>query len=252
MGAGNLAWSLIPALQRANYQVEQLISRNSEALIEFQQAFDIPQVTSDLKQVDEEVEAIILTVSDQAIAEVAKQLPSNRYTLIHCSGNTPLSILPLEDHVYTGVLYPLQSFTKGTLSDFDSIPLFLETQAGNSLPLEELGNALSSRVYWLTSEKRKTLHLGAVWANNFSNLMYRYAEELLADHTDLDFNVYLPLLEGHIHKLKEFSPSQLQTGPAVRGDVPTLLDHIEQLDSYPSLEKIYRLLSQQLNSSLKM
>lgn len=230
--------------------MRQLISRNLESLEEFQRVYQLPQITTRLAEMDEEVDAVIVTVSDHAIAQVAQQLPLRAYTLIHCSGNTPLSSLSQAGHSSTAVLYPLQSFTKGVLADFQQIPLFLETHADCNFPLEELAKALSTQVYQLTSEQRKTLHVGAVWANNFTNLLYRYAEQLLADRTDLDFSVYQPLLQGHIQKLKELSPSHLQTGPAVRGDLSTITDHLKQLQDYPDLEALYLLLSKRINPEL--
>ena len=163
-----------------------------------------------------------------------------------------MSSLSLEGQSSTAVLYPLQSFSKGVVSDFEQIPLFLERQGNSNFPLEELAQALSTQVYWLTSQQRKTLHLGAVWANNFTNLMFRYAEQLLVDQTELDFSVYQPLLEGHIQKLKELSPALLQTGPAVRGDLPTLRDHLKQLEGYPAMETLYVLLSRHINSDLEI
>ncbi len=252
VGAGNLAWSLIPALQHAGYQVIQLVSRNHQTLAAFQKAFDISRITQSLSEIDCESDAIFLTVGDSAIASVAEYLSNLPIPLIHCSGSMPLSILPQHAQAYTAVLYPLQSFTKGVIVDFHKIPLFGETQKEFIPVFEALALSLSPTYHWLDSQGRKTLHLGAVWANNFSNLMYRYTEELLSRETELDFSIYLPLLEGQLRKLQDLSPKEAQTGPAIRGDLNTLEVHLKMLSAHPDLNKLYKILSQGINPNLQL
>lgn len=76
---------------------------------------------------------------------------------------------------YYGVLYPLQTFTKKRDLDFKEIPLCIEASNPEVLEvLRGLTRLLSVRVEEISSEKRKTLHLAAVFANNFVNHLYRY------------------------------------------------------------------------------
>ena len=252
IGAGNLAWSLIPALQHAGYHITQLVSRNYHTLVDFQKAFGISRITQSLSEIDKECDAIFLTVSDSAIASTAEYLLNHPIHLIHCSGSMPLSILPQNAQANTAVLYPLQSFSRGLIVDFYKIPLFGETQKEFMPVLEALALSLSPTYHWLDSRGRKTLHLGAVWANNFSNLMYRYTEELLAQEIGLDFSIYLPLLEGQLGKLQDLSPAEAQTGPAIRGDLNTLEAHLQMLSKHPELRKLYKILSQRINPDLEL
>ncbi|MEM7660591.1 MAG: Rossmann-like and DUF2520 domain-containing protein, partial [Bacteroidota bacterium] len=182
VGAGNLAWSLIPALQAAGHHVHQLISRNPQRLAEYGRAFHIAALHESMDALLPSSEICILCVPDQAIEQGVKELsrlPFRPLTL-HVSGTTPLSKLKgLGKKV--GVLYPLQTFSRGKQVSFQGIPLCLEgTQTSQPL-LTRLGSSLSDSVQWMDSETRLRLHLGAVLVSNFPNALFRLAEEQLQD-----------------------------------------------------------------------
>ncbi len=64
VGAGNLSWSLIPALQSAGVKVDQLISRNEKKLRLFQQRFSIVHTSVSVKDLREGADLVFLTVND--------------------------------------------------------------------------------------------------------------------------------------------------------------------------------------------
>ena len=251
IGAGNLAWSLIPNLQKAGFQVNQLISRSEEKRKLFQQTFYITDAGENIAEINPQADLIFLTVSDQAITRVGEELASylpETAICVHTSGSTPLSDLSLLGE-NTGVFYPLQSFTRNQVSPFEMIPLFLEGSDYVLSVLKPIAKALSENVYIFDSEERRQLHLGAVWVNNFTNLMYRSAGKLIGD---LPFDVYRPLIEGHLEKVFQLGPEATQTGPAVRGDVSTLKKHLALLEEYPELRALYLKLSQEINPGLDL
>lgn len=56
----------------------------------------------------------------------------------------------------------------------------------------------------------------------------------------------LPLLEQTVDKLHKLSPSEAQTGPAVRNDFKVINAHLEMLDSKPRLRTLYQELTSQI------
>ena len=94
------------------------------------------------------------------------------------------------------------------------------------------------------------LFRSAVFTCNFSNHMYAIAEQLLATE-GVPFSVMLPLVRETARKVESMSPSDAQTGSAVRGDRKVIEEHLALLKDYPEYADIYRLISTDINKELK-
>ncbi len=113
-----------------------------------------------------------------------------------------------------------------------------------------LAGLLSERVEEISSEKRKTLHLAAVFANNFVNHFYGIAGKIL-EKEELDFSLLRPLIFETAHKVMLLSPEQAQTGPARRGDEGILNMHKSLLKDEPKLLKLYTLISDSIRETIQ-
>lgn len=185
----------------------------------------------------------LISVSDKAVGEVATALPLPAGAVVaHTAGSVPLDALPA--HARRAVFYPLQTFTKGRSVDFSQIPLFLETDDSPLRPaLEAFARRLSHTVVWADSACRAKVHLAAVFACNFVNHMYAVGEGIVRS-AGLPFDVLKPLLaETAAKALDAASPADVQTGPAVRNDLPTMARHRALLAAAPRLENIYSIIS---------
>ena len=179
----------------------------------------------------------IIAVKDDAVAAVARLCPESAL-VVHTAGSVAMDALPQQRR---GVLYPMQSFTKGRRIDWSRVPFFIEASSEEDTALlEAFARRLSSSVWRLSSEQRKTLHLAAVWVSNFPNHLWTVASDLLA-RENLPFSVMLPLIEETAAKVHELSPREAQTGPARRGDVKVMQAHEAMLPE--DLRLIYHLLS---------
>lgn len=233
IGSGNVAFHLYKAFSDKGLNVSLINSRTIENL-------------------DDSFNSIIVSVSDKAISEVsdaiALRLPRYEGIVAHTAGSVPLDILlPLFHNC--GVFYPLQTFNKNIpIPDFSIIPVFVEGNNEKALSLlQSLASSVSRNVYALDSEKREKLHLASVFACNFTNAMYGVADEILKD-TGIPFSALLPLIERTAAKVHETSPSDCQTGPAIRGDYSVMQHHLEMLASHPDLQRLYSLVSSLISS----
>jgi len=95
----------------------------------------------------------------------------------------------------------------------------------------------------LDSEKRKVLHIAAVFACNFTNYLYTLSEQILLKE-GLDFNLMRPMILETAEKAQQFSPADAQTGPGVRNDAETMKKHLDYLKNDPELHELYLKLSQ--------
>lgn len=179
----------------------------------------------------------IIAVKDDAVAEVARLCPSSAL-VVHTAGSVAMDVIPQQRR---GVLYPMQSFTKGRRIDWSRVPFFIEASSeADCALLETFAHRLSSSVFRLTSEQRKTLHLAAVWVSNFPNHLWTVASDLL-EREGVPFSVMLPLIEETAAKVQELTPREAQTGPARRADQKVMQAHEAMLPD--DLRLLYHLLS---------
>ena len=145
--------------------------------------------------------------------------------------------------------YPLQTFSKNKSIDFSNIPLCLEASNENALTLlKGIAGKLSSNITEVDSDKRKILHLAAVFACNFTNHLYALADEVLTAN-GLDFDILRPLIEETVSKVQNELPLNVQTRPAIRNDNETIKKHEELLKQQPALLEIYKTLSDSIKNS---
>lgn len=247
IGSGNLAWHLAPALDNAGYVVREVYSRNprhAEALTERLYQAD---VKASLDFSTSKSRLFIIATSDDAIQQVAMNIVlPDEATLVHCSGSQPLDILRFSAAAHTGVLYPLQSFSKSKRVDFRTIPVFVESSSPEAERLlMTMGKAISQKVRKITSEERKALHVAAVFASNFPNHMLAIAKSILQANS-LEFDLVKPLIRETMEKALALDPASGQTGPAVRGDLQVLDRHMEFLQEDEKVAEIYRVISQHI------
>lgn len=248
IGAGNVAHHLAPALLKAGFNLCQVYSRTIEAARELGRKTGITY-TSDVSAIYPDCDIYIFCVSDDALVSLFKSIRINKDALvIHTSGSLPMDIFKPYTSRY-GVLYPLQTFTKKRDLDFKEIPLCLEASDPIILgELREIAGMLSMRVEEISSDKRKVLHMAAVFANNFVNHLYNIAGKIL-EKEELNFDLLRPLIFETAHKVMLMSPESAQTGPARRGDESILNMHKSLLKVDPKLSSLYTLMSDSIRET---
>ena len=145
--------------------------------------------------------------------------------------------------LHYGVLYPMQTFSKEREVNFREIPCFVEANDKYSKDmLLSLAGSISDRIYELSSDDRKYLHLAAVFACNFANHCYALSADVL-QKKGLPFDVMLPLIDETARKVHELSPQTAQTGPAVRYDENVIRAQSQLLKDNPIVKDIYERMS---------
>ena len=236
-GAGNLAYHLATMLQ--NVAQIQLYNRDvikSQALAT---ELNVEATTNKEAFLDQK-DFIFLAVADDALAEVSKECFTTDAIVIHSSGAKPLAVL--EGNKNTAVVYPLQTFTKGTALNYTSIPFFLETASiAIEAKLDKVFSLLSINLLKLNSTDRLKLHAAAVFCSNFINAQFIAADALLGEHSEALLPHLKKLSEEVVRKAFANKPSMVQTGPAKRKDVRTMQQHLSLLK--PAEQDLYKYIS---------
>ena len=184
----------------------------------------------------------IYSVKDEALVEVVARVKGKEKALhLHTSGTMPITVFGA-DKPHAGIFYPFQTFSKArVIEDFSTVPVFFEARGIDDISaVYSLALTINSHVYEASQQDRERLHVAGVFTNNFTNLMYTMAAELLKS-THIPFSALLPLIDETAAKIHSMAPRDAQTGPARRGDENVMNHHMQLLNE--EQREIYRLLS---------
>ena len=215
IGSGNLATQLSLALKDAGQEIVQIFSRTSAHAKELADKIGCAY-TASLEAVQKDADIYILAVKDDALAALAANLCAARTDalFLHTAGSMPMDVFKGHALQY-GVLYPMQTFSKNRRVNFREIPCFIEASSPSAL------------------------------ACNLTNHCYRLAERVL-EAEQIDFRLFLPLIEETSRKVRTLSPKDAQTGPMVRYDQNVMQMQMAMLPDDRTRE-IYRLMAESIH-----
>ncbi|NER14031.1 DUF2520 domain-containing protein [Leptobacterium flavescens] len=245
LGAGNVATHLFEAFSSSqDIRLLQWFGRDKKHIEKYKDKVDVTEELSDLKPAD----VYIVAISDDAIGPFSETLPFKNSLVAHTSGSVDINALDSKHR--RGVFYPLQTLSRGKKTDFNNIPLCLEAEKKEDLDtLKTLAEAISQKIYEVNSEQRRSMHLAAVFVNNFVNHLYQIGSDI-CHFNDLSFEILQPLIEETSKKIKELPPYEAQTGPAKRGDAKTIEKQLYMLEnSFPQYTELYKTLTSSILSA---
>jgi len=237
VGAGRVANALCRQLYSSGHKIGLIVSeteKNGKILADYcktswSRDLIFPELT----------DIIFVAVPDQKLKSVLDTLKCGSETLVvHTAGSIGIEVFP--KHLKRkGIFYPLQTFSPKRKVIFTNVPIFLESSDRfSSVIMERLAESIGGKVYLANSEQRRMMHVAAVFASNFTNLMLTVSKELTLK-SDFPFEVMKPLIEETIYKAMDIGPENSQTGPAIRNDQNTIEKHLELLSFSPELKRLY-------------
>jgi predicted short-subunit dehydrogenase-like oxidoreductase (DUF2520 family) len=244
IGSGNVAAVLGRKFRAAGHHILQVASRNAADASAL--AYEWNTVSTNyFSAINREAEVYIIAVTDEAIDEVVRELKLPGKVVAHTAASVPKEILKNVTEHY-GVFYPLQSLRKD-MKKLPDMPVFFDGSDDlTKKKLKTLASTVSEeKIAEADDEARLKLHAAAVVVSNFTNHLYALAEEYCRQE-GLDFRQLLPLIEETALRLRDISPKEAQTGPAIRHDSETIHKHLEQLKNHPQLKNIYVLLTESI------
>lgn len=186
---------------------------------------------------------IVLAVPDDAIGAVASALAaagavSREQVVLHLSGlHGRDALAPLaRSGAALGSMHPLQ-----TVSDPETAPerwrgayAAVEGDDRAVREGERLARLLGLTPFRLESGQKAAYHAGAVMVGNYAVALAGAAARLARSAgvpADLAARMYLPLLAGALENLGRQSIATALTGPVRRGDLNTIREHLDALQS---------------------
>ncbi len=183
---------------------------------------------------------LLLTVPDDMLPNVVRVLADSgalregQY-VVHTSGRHGLGVLAPAAAVGAKViaLHPAMTFT-GTAVDLerlDGCVFGLTAGPAERALAEQLVGELGGRPTWVPEEMRTLYHAGlAHGANHLVTLVSEAMDLLSAAGADDPAGTLRPLLEAALDNALAHGDAAL-TGPIVRGDVKTVIAHLEDIEA---------------------
>lgn len=240
VGKGTVSKHLQQVFSKTNdVNVIQVLSSREKALSKALKEASKQHIT-------EQPNVYIIAVIDDVIRTVSKAFNDSKKLIVHTSGSVAMDTLPTG--IKRGIFYPLQTFSEGKNVDFKTIPICIEAEKKEDLELlQKLAESISESVYEISSEQRKSLHLAAVFVNNFTNHLYHIGNEICKEN-GVSFDILKPLILETVKKMDMLSPTNAQTGPAKRNDEQTIKRHLNQLTDKTHKE-VYQILTKSINET---
>lgn len=212
VGAGSVGSNLAHAFELKGIRVELVHGR---------------PITADPSPIVElpPADCYIYAIADHALKDVVAKIHAPQALHLHTSGSMPIDVFG-DDKPHAGVMYFFQSFSRSHLiDDWSSIPCFIEGRNIDDIAaIYSLAQNLTGHIYEASQHDRERLHVAGVFANNCTNLMYRMAAQVLRG-TQIPFEALLPLIDQTAAKVHTMTPTEAQTGPAMRDDIDVIMRH---------------------------
>ena len=244
IGAGKLATKFGIACKETGFDILQVYNRTPTAGEVLATTLSSEYI-NDLRLISADADLYCIAVTDSVIEDITSQLHLIDKPVVHFSGTLDIDVLKSCSHLY-GALYPPQTFLKDSVINFKAIPFCIEANCAESeTVLRSFASSLSDNVITVTFQQRKIIHLSAIFASNFTNLMYSISEQLLKT-SGLSMNLLQPLIKQTALNASCEDIFGKQTGPAIREDFEVIQTHLELLANDPEYKTIYQLLSDQI------
>ena len=232
IGGGRVGKGLSLAFSRCGYDVVGVAGRSPR---EKQMIFETAAV-------------IFLTVPDDALAGVARELPWRAgKSAVHCSGAAELSVL---DHAkkagaQVGGFHPLQMFADAEVSarGLKACAIAVEAEDPLAATLLRMVADVGARPLRVPPGTRAAYHAAAHYAGPFITALLAEAVTIwgrVGIREEDALAALLPLARGSLDAMAHSGLSQAMAGSVARGDVHTLQRHLHSLAALdPALKDFY-------------
>ena len=238
IGAGVVGTALALRLHEKGYPVVAVASRSESSAEKLADAVSGCQAYKSKQVVADVSDLVLITTPDDNIPEVVLELSWRAgQSVIHCSGVDSLDVLQKakDDGAYVGGFHPLQTFAS-LAKAIENIPgstFALEAEEPLLSILKGMTEALEGNYVVLGLGDKPLYHAAAVIACNYTVTLMKMATDLwrtFGVSPDEATKAIMPLLHGTINNIENVGLPNCLTGPIARGDVGTVLKHLEAME----------------------
>lgn len=243
LGSGNVATNLAKAFYNKGFKIDYIYSNTLDNATTLAQKVNA-QPINQLNEISFESDLLIVALKDDVIVDVLKKTVNISGLIVHTSGSFDTAKLKPYSKRY-GCMYPFQTFRKEIETKLDEIHFFIEANTlEDNRAVKTVAKLFSNQVVEMTSKERKSLHIAGVGLNNFTHYLLSITKQYCEENNLKPEYLTNLLMQTVNNSFYVDGALNMQTGPARRGDVAIVKEHIDQLDNSPKYQKIYKTFSQ--------
>ena len=241
IGAGRLGASLGHTLARKGFNIKGLSCRRLSSARESARLIGRGKATASSVRAAAGADILFLCIPDDSVAKTAVLLAASSLdwrgrTVFHSSGLLSARVLdPLRKKgAFTASFHPIQTFARKETRPglFKGIGYGLEGDAEALMTAGKIIRRLGGHALFLAEADKPLYHAACVLCSGGTAALLGSAFALL-ESRGLGENearkVLLPLAQRTLQNVKEIGAGPAVTGPFVRGDVRTILEHLRAL-----------------------
>jgi len=255
IGAGPVGLTMGRLFSDAGHKIVYFLSRNEKNRQKAKEFSRALKTGSRFSQVDEDFDILFISTPDDTIAEIAERIApqiksSRNFYAGHFSGSIPSSVLrPLKNKgCRIGSLHPLQTFAspEETINTFAGTYICVEGDKEAVNLFSRLATEIGGNPFSISTDKKPLYHAAAVIACNYLVTLVNEAQRLLQEigiNKENAAKMLLPLIKATVKNIETVGIPEALTGPIARGDVATVLNHIENIkEKTPEFLALYAIL----------
>jgi predicted short-subunit dehydrogenase-like oxidoreductase (DUF2520 family) len=247
IGAGTVGSTIAGALSAKGYRIVSVISRTGHDAIALAKIVKGKKASTQVSDIDSATQIIIIAVTDDAIAEVAKELSKLKHLRFkkifaaHLSGvHSSDALEPLQRKgALVASLHPIQTFPKVIkpsqgITKLRGIYYGIEGEPNAIVYAERIVKDLEGKSVVIPQELKPLYHVACVFASNYMMIYLNTISELTkllklnASWTE----VFGPLMTTTMENIIKHSAGASLTGPIIRNDTSTIEQHLTSLSRF--------------------
>ena len=249
VGPGNLGSALAIELYRAGYPIRAIVRRSTSKITRPKAL--ARRVKAELVTIGEhpiETDIAWLTVPDDAIANVARQLAALQSwkgkTVFHSSGAlTSEELAPLWDKgASVASVHPLMTFVAGKKPSWRSVSFAIEGDDDAVHLAKQIATDLGGRAFDIDRRSKVLYHVFGAFASPLVIALMSTMEqvaEAAGIPQEKAKEMMRPLLGETLNNYLRADAASAFSGPLVRGDTQTVRKHLAHLERIPEAREVY-------------
>lgn len=240
IGAGKLAFSIVPAMFEKNYKIISVFDIHKESAAELAIKYNIRKYSDALFDIEKETNLFFLTVPDCEIRKVAGllsllELNFSESLFVHFSGSRNIHVLDTLKNkgAMVASFHPMQTFPNRKKTSIKNSFVAIESDVSAVADfLKEIAEDLELQAIEIKPEEKVYYHLLGVFASNFltGNMYIAESCSEFINGSDKDlYKLLKPIVNSTYSNISKYGAVESLSGPIERGDFETVEMHVNAL-----------------------
>ncbi|HXC42562.1 MAG TPA: DUF2520 domain-containing protein [Candidatus Dormibacteraeota bacterium] len=254
IGAGNLAGALASSLHQAGFVIEQIISRTAGASLRRAKRLAAEVNASatflgrDRSKISIHADVVWFCVPDGAIASAAQSLATatdwKGKVALHSSGALTSDELSVLRHKGAAVAsgHPMMTFVRGSKPALAGVPFAIEGDRKAVHAARAIVKNLRGESYSIRAEDKAAYHAWGTFASPLFMALLATSEQVAlcaGVKRSAAMQRMLPILKQTLANYEALGATGAFSGPIVRADAGTVMQHLIVLRGVPLAQQVY-------------